>query len=286
MTTTTTRERGLWTLARLDALRFARHPLFLVCAALFVIDAFSVFDDRNPMALGLPVGPAFYLGVIGGLVVAHQLTRSSPSFREISTAAPVPGSTRTLALCAACLVPAVLAATYPFVIVLGTSLYPPPAGSPWFGTVPALDVWSILVGGSAVAAFGGSVLGVVVARWTRFPGAGVLAAVLLIAGVMALAFPSTTGGPHTLQLAGPWALWTVGLENEPDLVILAAGSPVWHGLYLLCLCGLAVLAALLAGTPRDRRVVRAFAALAVLALVCVVLAMTTGNPAPVEFRVR
>lgn len=285
MTTTVTGDRGLWALARLDALRFARHPLFLVCAALFVIDAASVVDDRNPFALGLPVGPAFYLGVIG-LVVAHQLARSSPSFRETSSAAPVADSTRTLAMCAACLVPAALAATYPFVVVLGTSLYPPPAGSPWFGTVAALDVWAILVGGSAVAAFGGSVLGVLVARWVRFPGAGVLAAVLLAVVVLALAFLSGTPGLHTLQLVGPWALWLVGLENEPGLVILAAGSPVWHLLYLLCLCGLAVLAALLAATPRDRRVVTAFAALAAVALVCAVPAMTTGNPAPVEFRVQ
>lgn len=236
------------------------------------------------------VAPAFYLGVFG-VVVAHRLASSSEAFHEVSDAAPTGAGTRSTALFLACLLPATIAGSYLAVVLVSRWITPPPPASPWFGTVPAVEVWTILLGSGVVAAFGGPALGVLVARWTRFPGAGAISAVLLVALVMALGYVSGPelsngfGGPAVLHLVAPWVLWGSG-SPDGTIAVLAAGSAAWHALYQVGLCGLAVLGAVLATPPRDRRLVTAFGVTAAVAAICLVLAMTTGNPAPVEFRIR
>ena len=68
----------LLALARADARRYARHPLFLVpCAILVVIVVANVIQRKgggtNPLVDTMTI--AFFLGVFG-FVVAHRLTTS------------------------------------------------------------------------------------------------------------------------------------------------------------------------------------------------------------------
>ena len=98
---------ALRALARAEAKRFARHPLFLLGVALMLIPMVAVLWqqelDANPMAGALFI--AFLFGVFG-FIVAHRLTTSLLRTRDLAGTTPVGRQQRTLALCLACLVPA------------------------------------------------------------------------------------------------------------------------------------------------------------------------------------
>ena len=97
----------LLALARADARRYARHPLFVIpCAILVVALVVDVAQQKgggtNPLIGTMTI--AFLLGVFG-FVVAHRLTTSLLRTRELAGTVPVGQQERTLALCLACLVP-------------------------------------------------------------------------------------------------------------------------------------------------------------------------------------
>ena len=91
----------------MEAKRFARHPLFLFGVAIMLIPMVAVLWqqelDANPMAGTLFI--AFLIGVFG-FIVAHRLTTSLLRTRDLAGTTPVGRQQRTLALCLACLVPA------------------------------------------------------------------------------------------------------------------------------------------------------------------------------------
>ena len=269
-------------LARTEARRFARHPLFLFGIAVMVFamgNSLARHDGggANPMTGTLLI--AFLIGVFG-FVVAHRLTTSLLRSRELTATTPVGRQQRTAALCFACVVPA-FAAVLVVGFMLITAAVWPPVGKPasasvaWFGDYPAIDVLAALLAMGPVAAVGGPLLGVAVARWAPFRGSALL-------GVVTLVFLTALPG----ESSSPWRLlsaWPVLVDESDD----ADGSgadvsssfvpdvePIWVLGYLLCLCGLAVVAALLRDAEHRRGLLAAGAALAVGAVGCFVLAVS------------
>ena len=117
----------------------------------------------------------------------------------------------------------------------------------------------------AVAAVGGPLFGVLVARWVRFPGSALVAVVVLagwvLAGTVALALPPSRVAGTLLHLSAPTKLGP-SADGPRSPAWIAGGSPGWYLGYLLMLCGLAVTAALLPSTtgPRRGRLLRLLAA--------------------------
>ncbi len=146
-----------------------------------------------------------------------------------------------------------------------------------WGTVTAFGDLAVENGGMAIyPAFCLGVCGVLVGRWTRFPGAGLLAAVVLtgwtLACTLGLLMEASRWGT-LVHLNAPFATWTSA--DGPDAAPwLAGGSPWWYVAYQVALCGLAATAAMghEATGARRARLWRALAVLAVLAVGCLALA--------------
>ena len=265
------RATTLRTLAGVEARRYARHPLFLIGVALLIwltaTESYGGFDARSG---GSTFVPAFFLGVLG-VFVAHGLTRSMARSTEAVGAAPADGITRTAALCLACLVPGTVAlawATWTYV----ASLWPATESAAISPTERAF-----VYAAAVVYAVGGPLVGVMVGRWTRFPGAGLLAAVALVGwSVMAtagLALPASRLS-NVVRLNAPFTIWESS-DGQGEHPWIAGGSPIWYLVYITLLCGLAATAAMLheaSGRPRSR-LVRLLVILASLAIASLALAV-------------
>ena len=160
-------------LARIEALRYARHPLFVVGLLL----ALASSGTYGPVELDHQVVPAFFIGVLG-LVVASRLATATDTSRPVVMAAPVIEPVRTAALCLACAVPA-LAGLLVVVVHRLFVLADPPRSYEYAG-YGATDRWWITIVIPVVACAGGPLLGVLVGRWLRFRGATVLAVLLVL----------------------------------------------------------------------------------------------------------
>lgn len=246
----TTPGQSLAALARADARRFARHPLFLFGAAVVFVPttiAALVQQRGDPALMEGTVVPAFFLGVFG-FVVAHRLTTSLRRTGDLADTTPVARQRRTLALCLACLVPMGAGAVCLLWIVVFAALWPPvgvPAGAPvaWFGDTPAIDMVAALLASVVVPALGGPLLGVAVGRWAPFRGSALLGLVVLVIGV---AYANEF--PDPWFMVSPWLVFSDSLvvDGQMRSSWLRDGvSPVWYCAYALSLCGLAVVAALL-----------------------------------------
>jgi hypothetical protein len=271
---------ALRALARVEAKRFARHPLFLLGVALLLIPMGAVLwqqeTDANPMVGALFI--AFFVGVFG-FIVAHRLTTSLLRTRDLAGTTPVGRQQRTLALCLACLVPATVGVVVA-VFMLVTAAIWTPVGDPvsahvaWFRDDPAIDVLATLIAMGPVAALGGPLLGVAVARWAPFRGSALVGVVTL---VFVTAMPSEASLPWRLLSAWP-LLVDEHIEEGGGPVVrsnfLPGVEPVWALSYLLCLCGLAVVAALLRDPGHRRSLLGAGAALTLGAVGSFLLALS------------
>jgi hypothetical protein len=125
-----------------------------------------------------------------------------------------------------------------------------------------------------VAALGGPLLGVAVARWAPFRGSALV-------GVVTLLFVCAADGDaaHPWNLLAPWP----GLyeeqtaENSEKMAtswLLPHISQPWVLGYVLCLCGLAVVGALLRDRANRRQLLWAGGVLTVGAIVCFTMAGT------------
>jgi hypothetical protein len=262
-------------LALADARRYAKHPLYLFGVALMVLTAATYPGDvssRNETAAPFTVGIAFALGVFG-FVVAHRLTTSLRRTRDLADTAPVSAQMRTGALCLACLVPAATGTVFTIYAVLAARWWPPdlpPGGRvAWFPDEPDLAVLAMLLATGPVAALGGPLLGVAVARWAPFRGSALVGMVVL-----------TVGCTAAIEEAPPWRVlppWAALVDEraENGIVVwsrLVPGVvPQWYLGYVLCLCGLAVVAALLRDAPDRRRLFGIGSALMLGAVTCLVL---------------
>ena len=280
----TDERRALWTVARYEALRLVRHPVFLVAALLFTYGTLSTpFNEYANAAhdapphgefsnLDYPVQAAFLLG-LGGLIAMNRITSSSGRSGEVLDAAPMSEPRRTLALCLACLVPAGLAllgAGYVFVFWMTD----PPVHTENWGEFSTAELAAIMACG-ALAALGGSLLGVLTARWWRWPTAAAVTVVLLIIWTIAGLFGDTNSLLRLNHMATPFTLVS---SNGDEWSWHLGGSWLWRVPYLAGLCALAVIAACAHGSRGElrRRQVRWAIALGVLTLAALLIGTLTG----------
>ena len=265
----------LRTLAGLEARRYARHPLFLIGVAFLVIGSFAggtaaTGAPANPEQQVATILPAFFLGLLG-VFVGHQLARSMAASTEAVEASPADGVIRTGALCLACLVPGAVALGWTACMSLVMALKAVPVSA----ALSSADRGA-MIAASVVYAVGGPLFGVLVGRWTRFPGAGLVAPVVLVAwtflGTFGLLMPASRLGT-LIHLNAPFTSW-VSSDGPNAPLWLAGGSPWWYLAYIAALCGLAATAAMLheAVGARRSRLSRVLAVLAVLAVASLLLA--------------
>ena len=263
------------TLGVLEAKRFARHPLFLLGVALTVVATVGIVRS-DPVDIGLmgqPIVPAMTLGVFG-LIVADRVTRSTAPLLHELGGTPVPERTRTAALAVACLVPAAAASVWTVFMLTYFWANRPVPQAWWYDTLPTGDIVSFYVAATVVAAYGGSILGVVIGRWVRWSGAPLVAAVLLVA--VTIPGSGIVEGFRPYRQIMPWTVWYGG-DNGAGADYYFPGSPRWWLAYTVCLCVLGVLGALLhdRGQPR-RRLLATGAVVGVIGLCFSFAAMTTG----------
>jgi hypothetical protein len=273
----------LGSLGWIEAKRFARHPLFLTG---FVLALSFSGGEYGPVELDHGFIPSFFVGIFG-LVVAARLTASTRRFEAVVDAAPVSQTTRTAALCAACLVPAAagLVVAGFFQVVMA---FHDPRPDYVYGVFTTGERYVILILLPVMACLGAPLLGVAVGRWLRFPGAALLVAVALILwGALAGYSPSqqmnaSTWPARTLHMLTPYTAWIDNNSDSsmwvPTVVRSLTGSPAWFAVWTLALCALAACAALLHGAEgRVRRaVVRASWAAGTVAVISLTLAVITG----------
>jgi hypothetical protein len=278
----------------IEARRFAKHPLFIVgvLAALAVTWLLGANDPDPSDLLSTPVIAAFFIG-LPSLIVAARLTRSTEVAVEALGTAPGTEARRTLAAAGACVVP--LAAGLLWLVELFVLIAihgDPHPNELWFGTLNDLQVWAILVGLGPVGCLGGALLGVLVGRWLRFPGAPAVAVVALVAVDMLGQAPWMNENNFATQeyrLWTPWAMFHSGSLDDGTQILLA-GNAVFYLGYLLTLCALAGAGAVWhdrsARSGRLRAIVRG---LVVAAAALLALAMFTGpdtvTSEPIPFKV-
>jgi hypothetical protein len=263
-------------LATLEARRYARHPLFLAGVGLLTWQMVMTSRDVAGAADGISatmvdpaILPAFTLGLLGVFVGVH-LTRSMAGSSDPIEASPTDGVNRATAMCLACLVPGVVALVWFAWTYAVTAVWPVPATA-----MPSASVAAIR-GAGIVCAVGGPVFGVMVGRWTRFSGAGLLAALVLFGWVLlstvSLAMPASRAGTlvHVLAADVGW----VSSDSPTSEPWIAGGSPLWHLVYITALCGVAATAAMLHDAWGTRRatLIRTFVLLSAVALVSLALA--------------
>ena len=277
-------------LARIEAWRLARHPMFLVGTALGVVFTVMALNEQADQVTGdslsLPV-VALTVGV-ASMITAYHLTRSFHGAGELLEASPTSVTTRTAALCLAAAIPALVASVW---LILYYGFTPPSLDAPeWmYGAFSHAEVAAVLVENSVAAAIGGTLLGIAAGRWWRFRGASavlVLAVVVWTIGVLGV-FSTTEGAPPAwfrwVRLFTPVGYFTSATQNDVSVTSLT-GSPWWYLAWVLTLCGLAALAGLLwrsEGQTR-RRLVRIGAVAVALSVVTYGLAAATGLDQPVR----
>ena len=281
----TDERRALWTVTRYEALRLVRHPVFLVAALLYVYGAattpftdYANADVRRPARtatesnLDCPVPAAFLLG-LGGLIAMNRITSSSGRSGDVLDAAPMSEPRRTLALCLACLVPAGLAllgAGYVFYFWMTD----PPVHTENWGEFSDAELAAIMACG-VLAALGGSLLGVLTARWWRWPTAAAVTTVLLIMWSIAGLLNDTNALLTLNHLAAPFTLVSA---NGDEWSWHLGGSWLWRVPYLAGLCALATIAACAHGSDGElrRRQVRWAVVVGVLTLAALLIGTFTG----------
>ncbi len=244
----TTPGHTLAALARADARRFARHPLFLLGVGAWVVILAVKVANQQVVTVGVEDPSTFIAFLVGvfGFVVAHRLTTALRRSGDLADTAPVSPQRRTAALCLACLVPMTAGLLIVTAFIVFGSLWPPtmPNGGEvaWFGYYPDSTILGILLADVVLACLGGPLLGVAVARWAPFRGSALLGTVLLMFTVM-----SASSLPAPWYAIAPWAIfWDEHLVDGvyQSSWVRTGVSPVWYCGYVACLCGLAVVAAL------------------------------------------
>lgn len=284
--TTTLRPTGAFAaLARQETMNYLRHPLFLV-GALITVALCAMGPDKVTSSLFHVIVPATAVGVFG-LLVMVSLVRRSDRAQEAAGTVAASERTRTLALAAAVVVPFTVGLAFFAWAVWVYHAHPPLPRTIPFGEVG--DGWSyaVLFALGALPCAGGPILGLVIGRWLPFRGAGAISAVVLI--LVTIVMQGMIEPLRFVRVVMPWTYFggPYGIEGDPERHLIFTGSPAWYSAYLVALCALGVLVAVLHDAEQPRqRVIRAVAVVGALAVVLCLLAMTTGvqevlvNPLP------
>jgi len=203
----------------------------------------------------------------------NRITSSAGRSGEVLRAAPTSEPRRTLALCLACLVPttlALLGAIYAYVFWM----VDPPVHTENWGEFSNAELAAIMACG-VLAALGGSLLGVLTARWWRWPTAAAVTTVLLIIWSMVSLISDTHPLLTLNHLAAPFTLVS---SNGDDWSWHLGGSWLWRVPYLAGLCTLAAISACAHGSDGElrRRQVRWAVAVGVLTLAALLIGAFTG----------
>jgi hypothetical protein len=245
-------------LVRQESRRLVLHPAFVVGLVLTIVGAVytTLRAEQSRDVIGsLTSGPTFFTGLLG-LFAANLVTTRDRRAGSTEVLTPVPGREhdRTLALIVASLLPAGLT-----LVVVATfhALY---LSRDFYGNIPAPG----MLLQAPVTVWGGCLLGIMVGRWAPVRAAPVL----FVVGLMAVNIWTEGADPQRrlFGLMTSWLEWSTRSPNRETPFI--AGSPTWHLVYLVALCLLAAVAALLRTAPRRRGLL----ALAVMAASTVVVA--------------
>jgi hypothetical protein len=180
-----------------------------------------------------------------------------------------------------CVVSGLCAAAFGLFGVLSLRVWPMPA---WlWGTFSEVDLVVAMAQQTVIAAVGGTLLGVAAGRWWRFRGAafvlvvGLLFWVELTSGVSAVLEAGGTW-PKLLRLFSPLSFFQTAIVDPTVAVDTFPGSPAWYFGWLLALCALAAVAAMLhrADGVVRARLMRLGPVLLVSAAIFLVLAATQG----------
>lgn len=276
MTTDSSTSPALRSLARHEIRRYLRHKLYWLGAAgvavFFVLDVTGNSDTGGESSVMGGIGTAALLGVFG-LLVMVSLTRGSDRAAQSAGSVVVPERTRTLALAAAVVVPVSTALISWIGQVIGYLLHPPSAE-----TLGGLDVshgyvMAALFGQSVMAAAGGPLLGLVLARWLPHRGIGPVAAVVVV--LVTILNQGLFDSTRPWRTFWVWTHWygPFGFGDEAERWMVLPGSPYLWILYLATVCVLGVLLAVAHDPELDRGPWRR--AIVATLLVAVVLGLLT-----------
>jgi hypothetical protein len=268
-------------MARIEVRRLARNPFFILANVVtfgllvwFVIEVPA--GEKPGELLSWPVVPAFFVGLTSLVLLARQ-TRSTEAAAEAMSAAPGTEADRTLALCVAALLPGLSGLVFSVATVVIAAVNGVAPQEWWFGTLPDIDVWAMMLALAPVACLGGGLLGVVVGRWLRFPGAAAVVVIVLVVVDMLGNAPAEEGSHPVLRLWTVWASFGSG-TNDDGSETLYGGNPVGYLVYVVCLCVAAVLFAVWHDrSARTARLRGMLVATVVVGLLGLTLAMTTGT---------
>lgn len=265
-------------LAKVEARRYALHPVFLVGLVLWAVTTALGIRGTSDDYYAPPMSAAVFLGLFG-IVVGFRLTRSMERTAEAVDAAPSSEQERVAALLLACLLPGALG-------MVGAVLcfaLPEVAGDWVYGGWDAGERFAIVLAMSGVCALGGPLLGVMSARWLRFPGAVVVPAVAVpvwcAVGNGGSSMDRESLSWLMIRLFSPFAFFTT-LDTDGGQHKLESwrGNPWFFLLWTLLLCAFAGVVALLRGAEgaTSRTLRRVLAVVVVAALASFVLAVATG----------
>lgn len=220
-------------LARVEARRLVRHPIGLVGLAYTALMLGGPGEGSGTAATfdNLTSATTFSYGVFIFFAANLLATRDRRDDSEELLAASAARSVdRVLALCVAALGPTFVAA-----VVVGIAA--------WTYDVRDLLVvppsfWQLAQG--PVTVLGAALLGIMIGRWAPYPGAPLLLMVAVVAGNVYVNASEATRGPVGLYTS--WAVWE---DDTGSWGGMDPGSPGWHVAYLLGLCAMAAVGALL-----------------------------------------
>lgn len=230
-------------LAGLDVRRWAVRVVVLPIS--FVLYAMFARPYRLDEYEGVNGLVGFYLALIGLGVLAIVAALAGRD-REVELLAALPAGPRSRVLGWTALLTVLALAEYAL-LVLSRYGRDEPAYA-----ILLPDLWELAQG--PVVLLGGGLLGLLLAR--LMPGA-VAAPVGVVLGIAWVAWLSRDGA--TTVMLAPMIEWIQ--YREDDLVVVEPGSLSWHNAYLLGLCGLGLVAALLREPGRRRGLVAAGAVL-------------------------
>lgn len=272
-------------LARQEIRHYARHPVFWVGVLLTALTCVSR-PDVLTSSLGNAIVPAAGLGLFGTIVMA-SLTRRSDRASDAAGIVSASQRARTAALAAATVVPLLAGLAWFAWAVWAFQHWPPPPNGAPFGGVSDGWAYAVMFGQAVVASVGGPLVGLVVARWVPRRGAAPVAVVLLVLATILM--QGLFEPLRFLRPVMPWTHWAgqFGVDGDADRIVILAGSPYWWVAYLLALCAIGVVLAMLRDEEVGRRrLAWVLAGLVLVAAVLCALAITGGvheqlvNPLP------